>query len=345
MKKGFLGSLSAAVLATVMIACGGSGGGGSSKPLSQTGRAVQELHWRSLMSMANGGLPLPGFTDEGGGAGTSGTTTGGGGGIPSMGGFIRNFGGPGGMIATRMSALKATREAETTGTTGGTVGSTDGGGGEPGSDFYFDEWLNLWVEWTVTDNSFSMKFYIDEAKTNQAGFMLSTFSGDYWTFPSTYQSSYEFTAGMLAGSHGSYTTTMTSEFEGAMTYDDTYVDGSKDHGTSAWTAEGATWSSEWYGPNEEVWYKDSGTWNFDGSSVYSSQNSAGWAVTWVYNMDGSGHAHFEGPDPKLPAELTWDASGHYHIEYADGTSENWSWEDYWEDEGGTTGVGTSSTGG
>ena len=49
----------------------------------------------------------------------------------------------------------------------------------------------------------------------------------------------------------------------------------------------------------------------------------------------------EGPDPGLPAKVTWTPEGHYRIEYADGTVEEF---DMWGIMGGL-GYGTSGGGG
>ncbi|MEZ0325683.1 MAG: hypothetical protein ACAH95_07235, partial [Fimbriimonas sp.] len=49
----------------------------------------------------------------------------------------------------------------------------------------------------------------------------------------------------------------------------------------------------------------------------------------------------EGPDEGLPAKVTWTPEGHYRIEYADGTVEEW---DMWSGDGGV-GFGTTGSGG
>jgi hypothetical protein len=102
-----------------------------------------------------------------------------------------------------------------------------------------------------------------------------------------------------------------------------------------------SWSSRWDGANESGWYQDSGSWGAEGGT-YSCSDSAGWASSWHYNTDWSGSAHFEGPDPLLPAEMTWTATGHYRIRWANGSVEEWGWDDLWgsgEGTSGTTGGG------
>lgn len=325
-------ALAAMASTLALISCGGGGGGGSSQ-LSSTGRAVQNVQRLSVLSMANSGIAIAPFmlSGHGGGGGTTGTTGGGGfvgGGVPSLGFFFRDFGGPGGLAAM----------SRTRGEDGG--GATTGTNGGPQDSFYYDEWLQLWVDIEWTETNFNIHFYQDEAGTLPAGHVSSSYTGDWGNFPQIYHNEYEFTAGPLAGSHGSYDCIQTSWSEGNMVYEETYADGSKYEGESQWTNETSTWSSRWDGPNNVGWFQDNGTWSMDGSGTYSCSNSEGWSSTWNYNSDWSGSAHFEGPDPKLPADMTWTSDGHYKVVYADGSVEEWSWEDFWNDvEGGTTGTG------
>jgi hypothetical protein len=358
MKK-LIAPVVALALAIAVVSCGGSG---SPKVFSSTARSVQNMQRFSFLSMGNSGLGFPAFWG-GEGAGTSGGTTGSGtgggsGGPSSIGGFVRNFGGPSGTgPMMRRHALGEGTSGSTGGvtgdTTGGetstggtTTGGTDGGGGGTGGDyFYYDEWLQLWVQTEWTETTFTSNFYLDQAKTSPAGHITSTFVTNWEVYPQSYTSEYEFTAGTMAGAHGTYNCTQTNEFEGSMTYADQYSDGSHDSGSSNWDATGSTWQSRWDGANKTGWYQDSGSWSFDGSGTYSCSNSDGWSSTWHYNADWSGSAHFEGPDPKLPADLTWTPTGHYRITYADGTSEEWNWDDLWEREGGKGTTGTTGLGG
>jgi hypothetical protein len=357
MKRGWIGAVSSALLAATLIACGGSGTSGGHN-LSQTGRAVQSYQLRSLLSMAIGGIPFPGFTGGGTGGSTGSGSTGGGFGFPSMGGFLRGLGGTGGTTTGgggmrsafgHFSRGVGTTGGTTTTTTGGTDttggGDTSGGTGTTGGwqpSFYYDEWLMLWVQFDSTAEGYSFLFYGDEAKHNPAGHMTSTVPADWNVYPQTYSADYAYTAGTLAGSHGTYQLASTSPSDGSMTYQDVYGDTSSDQGQAVWDAQHSTWTSEWNGPNSSSWYHDSGDWNADGSGTYQASTSDGWSMSWVYNADWSGHAHFEGPDPKLPADLTWTSDGHYHIRYADGSTEDWNYDDLW---GGTTGVGSSSSSG
>jgi len=291
--------LTAAVMAIALVltSCGGGGGGGSNA-LSSTGRAVQNVQRLSILSMGKGGIAIAPFmlTGPGGGSGgTTGSTTGsgggfGGGGTCSIGFFFRGFGGPAGHAATLMKSRAGRDEGSTTG--------SGGGGGEPGSDFYYDEWLQLWVSVEWSNTSYTTSFFLDEARTQPAGHVASTFTGDWESFPQTYHNEYEFTAGLLAGSHGVYDCTQNSLFEGSMSYEDTYADGSHDNGESSWSSELSAWHSRWDGANNEGWFEDTGIWSSDGTGTYTCSNSEGWASTWHYNADWSGSAHFEGPQDR-----------------------------------------------
>ncbi len=322
-----------AAAALVLISCGGSGGGGGNLPLSETGRAVQEVQRLAIMSMSKSGIALAPFMMHGFGGGSGGGTTGSGGygGVSSIGFFFRSFGG-------------TTGGDGTTGGTGSGTGGTSGGGGS-GSDFYYDQWLGLWVDVEWTENSSTITFTLDQEKTQPAGSVMSTYTGEFGTYPQTYTNQYSFTAGPLAGSHGIYICVQTSETHGSMSYSNTYEDGFSDSGQSQWTDETSSFESRWEGPDGEPWFEDSGTWHADNSGTYTCSDSNGWSSTWTYNSDWSGSAILTGPDPLLPATLTWTSEGHYTITYADGSSESWDWEDFWGNvgEGGTTGSGTSGS--
>lgn len=330
MKGRVLMSGLAVLVAILAISCGG---GGISSTFSPTTREVQNIQRYSMLSMTHSGFGFFGFgVGAGGGGGTGGSGGMMGGSFGSIGGFVRGVGSPGGLAyAARTPA-------------GGTTSA--GGGGTGGSDFYFDEWLQLWVEMQWTETEFSCLFYLDEAKSLPAGHILSTFTGNWETYPQTCTSDYEFTAGPWAGSHGAYNCVQTNQFVGEMTYNDTYVDRSHDAGSASWTEAGSTWQSRWDGANGNGWYEDHGDWTWEGSGTWSCASSEGWATLWRYNADGSGTAHFEGPDPKLPADMRWTADGHFRIDYADGTHEEWSWNELWlgGGEGGTSGGGFGISG-
>lgn len=322
-----------AAAAVTLISCGGGSGSGSA-PISATGRAVQEVQRLSIMSMSKSGIELAPFMTHGFGSGGGGTTGSGGfGGVSPIGFFFRHFGDgstPGGG-----------------GTTGGTSGTTTTGTTGTDSDSYYDGYLGLWVTTEWSDTSSTTIFTLDEAGTIPAGHVTSTYTADLGTYPQSFTNEYEFTAGPLAGSSGTYNCTQTTETDGSMVYENTFADGSSDSGESHWDADDSTWESRWEGPGGTPWFEDSGTWTAAGSGAYTCENSEGWSSTWTYNADWSGSATFTGPNPLLPATMTWTSQGRYHITYADGSSESWDWDDFWGDVdgGGTTGVGATGSGG
>lgn len=326
-----------AAAALALISCGGGGSKSDNAPLSATGRAVQNVQRLSIMSMSKSGIALAPFMLHGFGGGGGGGTTGSGGGyggVSPIGFFFRHFGTDGG------GAGEGSTGSGTSGTTG-TTGTTG-----TGSDFYFDEYLGLWVATEWSETSSTTTFTLDQEGTLPAGQVSSTYTAELGTYPQSFTNEYEFTAGPLAGSHGSYNCTQTSEEEGSMVYENTYADGASDSGESHWDADDSTWESRWEGPGGTPWFEDSGTWTAAGSGTYSSSDSDGWSSTWTYNADWSGSATFSGPDPMLPATLVWTSQGRYTATYADGSTETWSWDDFWGgvDGGGTTGVGTSGAG-
>ena len=251
MKK-LLALLSALTLIVALIACGGEG----NHTFSQATRSVHKIQRLSFLSMANSGVFMPGFVMSGGmGGGTtgSGTSGGSGGGFGgSIGGFVRYFSGPGGFARAVPGGV---------GTSGGTNG---GGGGGTGNDyFYYDSWLQLWVYSQWTETSFTSLFYLDEAKTQAAGHMTSTFQSDWETYPQVYTSEYIYTGGTQAGAHGTYVCTQTSPAEGSMTYNNVYADASHDQGSSNWSETGAHWDGRWDSATGTTWFQDSGDWTAD----------------------------------------------------------------------------------
>lgn len=323
-RRSFFGSLILIVLAVITIACGGSGGDN----LSATARRIQSLQQRSLVSFAMSGISGPGFMTNGGTTG-SGTSGGGGFGVPSMGGFLRNFNGG---SARPMG-----------GSTGGTNGGTTGSGGFDG--FYFDPFLKLWVDCTFTETAYTCLFYEDEAKQHPAGHVTSNFTGEWSTYPQSYSSSYEYTAGFFAGAHGTYECSQPTSSEGTMSYEDVFSDGSLDSGESSWGDKGSQFQAAWTA-TDGSWFHDNGAWSNDGSGTYHCETSDGWTGTWTFNADGSGSAELAGPDPRLPATLVWTSAGHFTITYVDGSTEEWNWNQVEAGTSGSTGgnSGSSTTG-
>lgn len=321
----------------LIIGCGGGGTttGGSRAPTDQTRNRLDTSLDVSWKAMIQSGVHTPAFAghrNEMGGT-TGGGTGGAGGGMamPMVGAFFRNFHG-GGFLTP------GGRDVEP-GTTGGTGGEEP----PPWNSFYYDEFLGLWVQVDFAEGSFSFLLYEDEAKTKPAGHMTSTWPTDWTAYPQTFDSSYEFRAGFLAGSSGSYVVTMTDESTGTMTYTNTGHDGSSSSGSSTWSATGSNWQNE-ATLGDGQWFKDRGAFRSDGSGQTQSENSLGYRWTMNWSADGSGNGRIEGPDPGLPATLVWDAFGEGTITYADGSSEPWHWFfGIGTDPGGTTGSGTGTT--
>jgi hypothetical protein len=342
----------------LIIGCGGGGSEGStsgSSPNDQTRSRLMKTLGFSQIAMLQGGfqtLGQAGAINDPNSVGTSGTTGTTGLGMPMIGAFIRNMGsGPAPLFASRLRGRGTTGGTDggggTTGdgstgdgTTGdGSSGTTSSGGGNDGPYLYFDEWLGLWVETSWTENSWTTLLFIDAEKTQPAGSFQSTYSG--WdTYPITGTSTYEISAGPFAGAHGRYETVYNSDYSGRMDYDNFWPTYGSDEGTSTWNQDGWTWSSS-QSLEDGTWSKSSGSYGNDGVGRFVWENSDGYKWTYTYNADGSGSGLIQGPDFGLPAKVTWTPEGHYRIEYADGTVEEW---DMWTGDGGV-GFGTTGGGG
>lgn len=307
-------------LAVLAAGCGGGGstpGTSNRAPTQQTRDNVQKTHDFAIRSIGHSGVPLgPRFTPmPGGHAGEGGPQ-----GLPMLGGFIRHNAPP------TMGGPHIGRGDE-----GGGGGSADPdpgpGGGDPPppqfDDFYFDEWLGLWVQVSFADTRFRQDFYVDEAKSQPAGFMLSVWPSDWTSYPVAWRTEYQFSAGILNGSRGVYESSMTSETTGSMNYDATWS-GDRYHGRSSWDAGTMSWANRVDGADGS-WSNDSGDYAGDGTSTIRSENSLGYRTQYNWSADGSGNGRLEGPDPGLPATLRWDAEGNGTITYADGTTEEFSW--------------------
>lgn len=251
-----------------------------------------------------------------------------------MGGFMRE------MAFANAGSRDRGRDGGGGSSGGGSSGGGSGGwGGEPG--FYFDEWLGLWVDVLVTNTQVSFLLYEDEAKTLPAGSIVSSFPEAPEVYPQTYSSTYQILAGMLTGSHGTYQLTMDSELIGSMSYENVYPHYGKDQGSSHWDENEYTWSGK-YEDGSGFRSENSGTFRSDGSGLTSSEDSLGYRSRFTYRADGTGEGLIEGPDPGLPATITWDAEGNVRIRWADGTIEEFNW--FWCVEG-AMGTGVVQSGG
>lgn len=309
-----------ALFSVLLIGCGGSGAPNLTgrAPTDATRNTVQTSFGKSLLTLALGG-PQSGRQGLAANAAGSGAAA-----WSMVGAFVK---GAAEMHATR-SREEGVSEPGGTGETGGTGGGVppeDGGWqGDPG--FYFDEWLGLWVQPEFLPNEVSFQLFEDQERTRPAGHITSNWPDDPATFPQVYESSYTFLAGLMAGAHGTYNTTITSSDAGTMSYDNTYADGSTDSGSSSWTSQDSQWQGRYDGADGS-WYQYSGSFNANGSGTSQSSDSFGNATSFQYNTDGSGSGRIEGNDPGLPATITWDSIGNIRIVWADGTVDeyNWGW--------------------
>ena len=312
-------------LAALLIGCGGAsvGVGGGSSPTSRTREAIKSGYLRALIGAgALGAGPSGGFGGGGTTGGSSSGSTGTSGGFPGFGFLVHDYSSPG--SDTSGSSTGRTIES----TSGSTTGTT--GGDLPGPSFYYDDYLNLWLDSSWTDTSSTVLLYEDEQKSKPAGSFVTTYPSGWKTYPYSYLSKFEITAGSYAGAKGSYESVAESESAGHMAYTSTWPGYGQDSGESSYTAEGGTWSYASTLTNG-TWYHDTGSYTMT-KSTFTSEDSSGYRRSYTYLADGSGSGRIEGPDPGLPAIIEWDVNGHTKITYADGTSEEW---DAWS--GGTTG--------
>ncbi len=306
----------AAVLSGWLIqGCGGSGNDGfagpGGAPTESTRKRVGGLLGGSAQAMAQSGVQSAGQADA----------LGGGSSMAWIGGFLRTFA-PGGMAAEKQRKARETDPVS-------------GGGG-----FYFDDWLQLWVMATWTETTSKFDFYQDQEMARPAGHMAAKWPGADSEYPMSWSSDYRFDAGPMSGSHGTATGTATSLTAGSMEYDSVWV-GTRYEGKSEWSAEASSWSSRSESA-EGAWSKDGGEFRSDGSGVSHTRNSLGYATEYRWLATGAGTGTIEGPDPGLPAQVAWDASGKGTITYADGTVEEFSW---WSTATSGTGGGTTGGGG
>jgi len=206
------------------------------------------------------------------------------------------------------------------------------------SYFYYDEWLQLWVDVKMTPELYRQDMYIDEAKSQPAGFAESVMPTDWTVFPIVFSHRYRFDKGPLAVASGEYVTQSEADGTYRSNYENLSSDGTVDKGFSTYVATGDyTYSSSTTLASGE-WSKYTGTYRMDGSGSSLVETSDGYKSTFDFYADGSGKARIEGNDPLLPATITWDAEGNVVIRYADGSVEKynrWSWFGGGSSDGGT----------
>ncbi|MCS6830642.1 MAG: hypothetical protein RMM08_07640 [Armatimonadota bacterium] len=204
--------------------------------------------------------------------------------------------------------------------------------GEPLPHFYYDEWLGVWVQVEENGSGARMLLYEDEERTKPAGVIESTYPENPDTYPQTYRYRYEILAGWRAGSRGEHVVTVHSETASSMQYEYQEGDGSQGRGSSRWDERGGEWSNR-YESADGFWSEDSGVFSVDGSGRTQSANSLGYRSRFEYRPDGSGEGVIEGPDPGLPATITWTADGRMTIRWADGTVEEFNLWEVWTGDG------------
>lgn len=196
------------------------------------------------------------------------------------------------------------------------------------SYFYYDEWLQLWVDVTYSDACYRQDLFVDENKTEPAGYIESIVPQDWSSYPFISSNNYRFDKGTLAVAYGSYTVKALESGQYNSQYENHSADGSVDSGNSVNLPTGdATYRSE-HLLADGSWVRMTGSYSSDGSGGSSMESSDGYKAVFVFYPDGSGTGKIEGNDPLLPAIIKWDAYGDVYIRYADGTTEHynrWNW--------------------
>ena len=320
------------VALTVAAGCGGGGTpGGGGGPTAATRARIQEMHQGVFQGIATSGAPVAAnfaFVEAGGGGDAAVGAPGApafGSGIPNIGAYIHNVVAV--PPATRARAISRMTKAgrDHGGETPPSPPIDGGGGGDefplPPPSFYFDEYLQLWVQNEYSKTEFRSAFFEDEAKTKPAGNLVSTQPADWNTFPQTYSSRYEFTAGYEAGAHGFYEDTINADYSGTSRYENVSPQYGTSRGRSTRTAAGDFSYSD-HTESPDGFTTDSvGTFRHDGSGGTRTSSSDGYATDYTFNADGSGRGTIRGSLPGLPAVITWDPRGNTTIRYADGTIE------------------------
>jgi hypothetical protein len=192
----------------------------------------------------------------------------------------------------------------------------------PTARFYYDRFLQLWVQSSYATGSSRYDLYTDEAKTTSAGYIATTYPSDWTTYPLTWTAHYEFTAGAESGAHGDHTQTVNADQ--SYTYQYTFVgaDGSKRTGSGSGDGTGAsTWTQREESSDGTTWTQSDASFKSDHSGTLHVTSSTGYDANYTYNADGSGSAIIKGSASYLPATVTWTAAGVVTVTYADGTTQ------------------------
>jgi hypothetical protein len=338
-------SLITCAIAVILAGCGGSNGGGTSKkartPTDVTRARVQNMHSMVVNGLSQSGYqnsgiaphfngifnsrfgsntPIPPKGSESGVGNGSPTTSAAS--HPRLNSFFRDVA----MTPRKSRATNIARISRQAARDGMTLtpDSPLPDDNIPAPKFYFDYYLGLWVAIDDLSGKSVYLLFEDEAKTKPAGKIETTYAVDSNTFPQIYESTYEFNAGTLAGSHGFSKSVTNTDYSGSMTYENHYNDSFSDKGASSWTGAG---DYTWHSRTEltgGVWFENSGSFRANGSGGTRTSGSDGYTAIYIYNADGSGRGAISGSDPGLPVTIIWDAFGNTTIVYADGTTERLS---------------------
>ena len=321
-----IGLFSALLLAPALTGCGGGSSSitRTAAPTATTRAAVQKAMGRqvnslSLSGASNMGAMLVGTLSGAGASSANSSFT------PNLGGFFNQLAGAANATHGGRAAHKSkhTRDVPTD----------------------FDEWLGLYTTVTETEGKTETLLFLDAAKTQPAGQVVSIFPADYSVYPQVYRYTFQFTGGAQIGSEGHYNSTIAADGTYTSEYASTSAfDGTSYSGTSSYTASGtSSYSGSYSSTKDNSSGSYQGQYNADGTGFSRSSDSTGYASEYRYAADGSFTATISGPDPGLPAQINFNAgSGNYTITYADGTSETFSWG-YWASSDG--GSGNSGSGG
>jgi len=310
MKRPFVSIACAGVLALVLAGCGGQGGGSTFKFTDKLQQSLGGVQRETYLNQS--GLIGPGGFGLAPGMGRGGL----------LGGLARLYS----PFFMRGPEVFAMMEGGEGGSEPGEPGEGEGGSCWNGSDFYYDSWLELWVQIEETDNTYTLSLFVDEEKTQPAGKIVSSWPTDWENYPMTASDTYEITAGTMAGYHGYSLTEWTSESVGSYSYENFGPTGVHDKGAGTWS-EGATSWTSLFEDGAGFWQTSSGEWGEDGEGTTTAEDSNGYKSTINYHADGSGDGLIEGPDEGLPATIVWDTEGNVTITWADGskTHYNWGW--------------------
>ncbi|MDX1933712.1 MAG: hypothetical protein SFU56_14030 [Capsulimonadales bacterium] len=313
-----------AVVALLLAGCGGSGSGrtvSKSAPNAATRTQVQSLHQNATRR-----AELAGFQTESTALVRNGPATRPGvpkgNGAPLVGAFLRHVA----CVPPARQAASLASFAALSRLVIADTGREDGAspGPSPGPDgfedfFYYDFFLGLWVEITNEPGKQTYSLFVDEGKTRTAGRIVTTHPTDYSIYPQTYESSYSFTEGTLAGTGGRSLNVLNADGSGRSDYEHRFSDGSKESGVSSWTGNGdSTGKSRWDSADGN-WSESVSSWRADGSGGTRFTGSDGYTAEYLYHADGSGRARITGPDPGLPVTIVWDIYGNTTVTYADGS--------------------------